>query len=208
LVQTNSNMKLNSKNITKGLLAGAFTVLVISACNQTPPPAQEPANTEPAKPTAEEMIERGKYMVEIGGCNDCHSPKVFGPQGPVPDPERLLSGHPADEPAPKADPSVSKDLIIMSGGLTSYIGPWGTSFSANLTSDETGIGNWTLEQFTNALRHGLYKGLEGSRPLLPPMPWQGIGQMTDEDMEAVFMYLKSTKPVSNIPPNPIPPAGS
>ena len=52
-------------------------------------------------------------------------------------------------------------------------------------------------------REGKYKGLDGSRPLLPPMPWPNFAQMTDEDLKAVFAYLKSTKPVRNIVPTPI-----
>ena len=97
---------------------------------------------------------------------------------------------------------------LMSMDLTAAVGPWGTSFAANLTSDATGIGNWTEEQFERALRHGLYKGLEGSRPLLPPMPWQNLVNMKPEDMKAVFAYLKSTKPVENVVPAPIPPGGA
>ena len=87
------------------------------------------------------------------------------------------------------------------------MGPWGTSFAANITSDETGIGNWTEEQFERALRHGLYKGMEGSRPLLPPMPWQNLANLKPEDMRDMFAYLKSTKPVENVVPAPIPPGG-
>lgn len=153
------------------------------------------------------MIERGKYLVGIMGCNDCHSPKIMGPQGPQLDPERLLSGYPAGRPLP-AMPTNNEGWALMTMDLTAAVGPWGTSFAANLTSDETGIGNWTEEQFERALRHGLYKGLEGSRPLLPPMPWQNLVNMDPEDMKAVFAYLKSTKPVENVVPAPIPPGGA
>lgn len=81
----------------------------------------------------------------------------------------------------------------------------GGSFAANITSAETGIGNWTKEQFFGAIRKGKYKGLEGSRPLLPPMPWQVYRNMTDTDLNAIFAYLQTTKPIENIVPAPIAP---
>jgi hypothetical protein len=55
------------------------------------------------------------------------------------------------------------------------------------------------------MKDGKYKGLENSRTLLPPMPWQGYSQMPDEDLKAIFAYLKSIKPVSNLVPMAIPP---
>lgn len=151
----------------------------------------------------QELIERGKYLTTVSGCNDCHSPKIMTPEGPEPDPERLLSGHPQNEKLSNIiDP---KDWVLFSSGLTASIGPWGVSYAANLTPDETGIGNWTFKQFETAIRKGKYKGLEGSRPLLPPMPWQMIRHMTDEDLRAIFAYLKSLPPIDNIVPAPIPP---
>ncbi|KUG25360.1 putative diheme cytochrome c-553 [hydrocarbon metagenome] len=89
--------------------------------------------------------------------------------------------------------------------LTAAVGPWGVSFSANITSDGTGLGNWTYDQFKTAMTKGLYKGLEGSRPIMPPMPWQEFQNYTDEDLRAIFAYLQSTKPVQNVPPAYIPP---
>jgi hypothetical protein len=76
------------------------------------------------------------------------------------------------------------------------------SFAANITSDATGIGNWTEAQFFTALRKGKYKGQETGRPLLPPMPWMNYKNMSDEDMRAIFYYLKATKPVENVVPAP------
>jgi hypothetical protein len=90
-------------------------------------------------------------------------------------------------------------------GSTAAVGPWGTSFAANLTPDDTGIGNWTEAQFVKCIREGKSKGLDGSRMLLPPMPWPGIAKMTDADLSAVFAYLQSIPPVKNAVPNPMPP---
>jgi mono/diheme cytochrome c family protein len=45
--------------------------------------------------TSKEKVERGRYLVNLGGCHDCHSPKIFTEKGPEPDPALELSGHPA-----------------------------------------------------------------------------------------------------------------
>jgi hypothetical protein len=58
--------------------------------------------------------------------------------------------------------------------LTSWVGPWGTSYAANLTPDKTGIGNWSEEQFMKAIREGKYKGMDGTRPIMPPMPGKSL----------------------------------
>jgi hypothetical protein len=185
----------------------AFPALLLAAaCNQAPL-ASEPAAAAVEAPSEAELIDRGKYLVETMGCHDCHSPKRMGPNGPELDPDRLLSGHPAGSTLPPVPKDVA-GWALFSMDLTAAVGPWGTSFSANLTSDETGIGNWTEEQFKRSITKGLYKGLEGSRPLLPPMPWQNLVNLKDEDIHAIFTYLKSTRPVENVVPAPIPPATS
>lgn len=84
--------------------------------------------------------------------------------------------------------------------LNGWAGPWGATFAANLSSDETGIGNWTEEQFKKALTQGKWKGMDGNRSLLPPMPWQDFAHMTDEDVKSIFVFLKSTKPIKNVEP--------
>ncbi len=151
------------------------------------------------------QIKRGEMLVSAVGCNDCHSPKKMTDKGPIFDPDRLLSGHPANEALGAYDGETSKSFILMSPGLTAAIGPWGTSFASNLTPDDTGMGGWTEAQFLIAIKHGKYKGMENSRPLLPPMPWQGISLLPDADLKAMFAYLQTIKPISNLVPAPIPP---
>ncbi|MBL7852685.1 MAG: diheme cytochrome c-553 [Cyclobacteriaceae bacterium] len=170
---------------------------VLTAC-------QPPAPEEAAQLSKEELIKRGQYLTTIGACHDCHSPKIMTPQGPEPDPARLLSGHPKNDPVPVA--RGQEDWILFSQDLTAFVGPWGLSFSANLTPDDTGIGAWDFEQFKRAIRKGKYKGLEGSRDLLPPMPWQMYRNFTDDDLFAVFTYLKSLPPIDNLVPAPVAPA--
>lgn len=169
----------------------------------TTPEPTETVQTAAAKAGAEEVL-RGEYLVNIMGCHDCHSPKVFGEKGPEPDPERLLSGHPANMPLGDVDVSQVGPWVFFNAHNTAAVGPWGASFAANITSDATGIGNWTEEQFSNAMRKGRYKGLENGRTLLPPMPWPMFAKLTDGDVKAIFAYLKTVKPVRNIPPTPMP----
>ncbi len=157
--------------------------------------------------TGKNPIERGKYLSIVGGCNDCHSPKLMTPNGPIADPARILSGHPANERLPSVPPGVlgpGKWMAMTNDGLTAWVGPWGISFAANLTPDaETGIGRWTVQQFIQTLRTGKHLGV--GRPILPPMPAEELAAMTDADLGALFSYLKSLQPVKNLVPVPIPP---
>ncbi|MEX2592964.1 MAG: c-type cytochrome [Anditalea sp.] len=142
----------------------------------------------------------------ITGCHDCHTPKKMGPRGPELDMDLELSGHPSQMPIPELD---RKDLeqkgVATTQTLTAWIGPWGVSFAGNLTSDDTGIGSWSEEQFFISLKEGKYKGIKNGRPLLPPMPWELFQHMTDTEIKAIYAYLKSTKPISNIVPSAMPP---
>ena len=127
--------------------------------------------------------------------------------GPDIDFSRALSGHPADAQVPDVNRQEMEGKgLVITNDLTTWVGPWGISFTANLTSDATGIGNWQEEHFITAIRKGKYKGLESGRDLLPPMPWQMYKHMTDDELKAIFAYLKSTKPINNVVPPPIPPA--
>ena len=162
--------------------------------------------TSPAPPSQSELLARGKYLVNAVGCDDCHSPKVMTEHGPEPDPTRRLSGHNRSEPLPPMEKNAGQNgWVLFNMNLTAFVGPWGVSYAANLTPDDTGIGAWTFDNFLTAIRKGKYKGLEGSRDLLPPMPWQMYRNLTDEDLKAIFTFLKSLPPVENLVPAPKPP---
>lgn len=150
--------------------------------------------------TAGDKVTRGHQLVTSVGCNDCHSPKIMTDRGPEVDPERRLSGHPSQENLPPYDKETAKSYVLFSMGLTAAVGPWGTSFAANLTPDETGIGNWSEAQFLKAIKEGKFKGMDGTRPLLPPMPWTEYRNFSNEDLKAIFAYLKTIKPIDNIVP--------
>jgi hypothetical protein len=190
-------MKKRSYLFTAILLA-----LIVVGCNSN----QKPEVAAPPQPTPDQKVKRGEYLVTIMGCNDCHSPKSMGPQGPQIIPELMLSGYPADRPQLKVETAaLKKGWVLLTGDLTSAAGPWGVSFAANLTSDPTGIGSWTEDNFKRALKEGKFKGMPGGRTLLPPMPWQNYANISDEDVSAIFAYLNSTRPVKNVVPAPIPP---
>lgn len=191
------------------LLPLAIAMVIIQSCGTTAsaPKAEAPGSVAPAAdaPLLEEVQQRGEYLVTILGCGDCHSPKVMGAQGPEPAPGKRFSGHAAGTKLPQVDRNAAADWVLFSMDQTAAVGPWGTSFAANITSDMTGIGAWSEEQFSNAVRKGWYKGVEGGRRLLPPMPWPSYAAMTDEDLHAIYTYLVSTEAVENVVPTPLPP---
>ena len=157
--------------------------------------------------TESQMIARGEYLVNSVGCDDCHSPKRMGPQGPELIPELRLSGYPSDRPLPSLKDKAPTDGWMLFGpDLTVFVGPWGVSFSANITSDGTGIGNWTENNCLTAMRTGKIKGNPGGRQMLPPMPWFSFKNFTDEDLKSILAYLKTTTPVRNVVPPPRTPA--
>ena len=192
------------------LLVCVPAAIMIGACTR---PAEAPAASStpaaaPAPLTGQAQIDRGRVLVVGGGCHDCHTPKKFGANGPEPDMDRMLSGHPQDikVDAPfKQDPK-SPWTIHVNDHLTAWSGAWGVSFAANLTPDmNTGLGIWTEQMFLDALHKGKHMGT--SRQILPPMPWNWYGQLPDEDLKAIFAYLKSIKPIANRVPIPLGPDG-
>ena len=152
------------------------------------------------------LVARGEYLVTVVGCGACHTPLTMGSNGPAPDMSRMLSGHPQDiaieAPAQLAEPWAFEG----SPPTTAWSGPWGVSFTANLTPDpETGVlRDYTAEQFIEAMRTGRHKGQ--GRQILPPMPWPAFVQMTDDDLKAMFAYLRQIPPIRNQVPEPLPPA--
>ena len=165
------------------------------------------AETVAAQSTTSSLprLERGSYLVSTMGCHDCHTPWKTGPRGPEPDMTRALTGHPQDVvmPPPPALP-VGAWTWIGAATNTAFAGPWGVSFTANLTPDkDTGLGAWTEDMFIATIRTGRHQGK--GRPVLPPMPVQVYANLTDEDLKAVFAYLQSLAPVRNRVPAPIDP---
>lgn len=185
------------------LILSAFIAVVsvaLIACTSTSAKIEGPVTI-----SQDSLVKRGAYLVNAMGCDDCHSPKKMGPGGLELDMEHRFAGHLADAPLGKPNAGVLKDgYVLFAWDLTSAVGPWGQSFAANISSDETGIGNWSEEQFFRAIREGKSKGLQEARPLLPPMPWFAYKNLNDQDLKSIFAYLKTTKPVHNVVPGPKP----
>jgi hypothetical protein len=152
-------------------------------------------------------VERGKYLVTIMGCNDCHTPWKMGPQGaPEPDMTRMLSGHPEGMTLPPPPAPSGPWVASIAATFTAFAGPWGVSYAPNLTPDpNTGIGIWTEGMFLQAMRTGKHFGT--SRPIQPPMPWTWYAKATDEDLKAIYTYLRAIPPIVNrVPDYAEPPA--
>jgi mono/diheme cytochrome c family protein len=127
---------------------------------------------------ADAQTERGKYLVSLGGCNDCHTPGYFLGK---PDFSRALGGSEVGFELP---------------GLGVFHGP-------NLTPDkETGLGNWTAEEIVAAITKGQRPD---GRELAPIMPWKSFVVLTKQDALAIAAYLKSLPPVKNKVPGPFGP---
>lgn len=174
-----------------------ITFLTYSGCNM---PEQEQEMTH------EELVQRGKYLIETTGCHDCHTPKTFGPEGMKLDETKLLAGHPEGFQLYEIDMDMvgPGKWMLTNDHLTAWVGPWGISYSSNLTPDNaTGLGAVTEEMFIKTLREGKIKGV--GRQILPPMPYEVFGKMTDEDLKAMYAYLHSLPAVNNQIPEPVPP---
>ncbi len=152
------------------------------------------------------QAEWGGHLVILCGCGDCHTPKKMTDKGPVEDTSLALSGHPAQLPPPVLMPDqLAQGMAGTNFALTAWNGAWGTSYAANLTPDSTGLGSWSEEQFITCIKQGLFKGIQGSRPIMPPMPINDFSRMTDNELKAIFAYLKTVKPVHNVVPEYQPP---
>jgi hypothetical protein len=192
--------------LLSSIAAAAIAGIVILGTGCKPKVAE--AST--AVMTSDQMVEHGKYLVMVGGCNDCHSPKIMTQMGPVVDTNNLLSGSPDGMHLAYIDSNsiTPGKWYLSSADLTGWVGPWGISYSANLTPDSTtGIGGWTDEMFIKVIRSGKYMGIESGRPIMPPMPWEAVAKMTDQDLKCIYAYLRSIKPVKNRVHDYVPPQG-
>jgi hypothetical protein len=196
------------KNPTSTLLMAALCLgSMMSGCSQKTMEDGAKTPEENTEMSTAMYVERGEYLVTIIGCDHCHTPKKMTDQGPVPDHDRWLMGHPADSPLPpinKNEVGPGK-WVLFHGDLTASVGPWGISYSANLTPHETGIGSWTYEQFKKSMTEGKHKGMDGGRMVLPPMPWQSLAELDEDDLRSIYEYLKTIPPIDNLVPSPVPP---
>lgn len=188
-------MKIAPIHILLTLFAAGTGFMLLKARQNAPVSYQ----TSPA----EALVARGKYLVQLGGCADCHTRKEMTDKGPVDDLKMKLAGHPEGLLLPPPSGN-SGPWFAATAGMTAWTGPWGISYASNLTPDpETGLGDWSEAEFIAALRTGRHRG--NGRPILPPMPWQPLGEATEADLKAIFAYLRSLPAVKNLVPEPQPP---
>ena len=148
-----------------GAALGALGVVYSSAANA----ASAPSKAE---------IARGKYLVTLGGCSDCHTPGTFLGN---PDMTRFLGG---------------SDVGFAMPGLGVFPG-------RNLTPDpDTGLGKWSVADIVKAITTG---ARPDGRQLAPVMPYQALASLTPADARAIAVYLKSIPPVKNAVPGPFGP---
>lgn len=153
----------------------AYLKSVPAIKNQTQPPVYKAAMHVDKVPNADKAmsdadlrdpVKRGFYLVTIGHCMECHTPMERG--------VRLL------------DTSYGK------GGFR-FTGPFGESFSRNITSHkEKGIGAWTDDEIKRAITQGVRK--DGTR-LKPPMGYSWYARMNDGDLSAIVAYLRTVPPL-------------
>lgn len=139
----------------------------------------EPAPTEvTAKATtiaaehvaARSQIDAGRYLVEIGGCNDCHTPGFAMTNGASP-----------------------AEADWLTGDAVGFSGPWGVSYPANL---RLSFQNMTEKEFIDMARAGQGR---------PPMPWPSLRAMSDQDLSAIYVYIRSMGPKGEPAPAPLSP---
>jgi mono/diheme cytochrome c family protein len=201
--QPTKNRSMNAAS-TAYLLAALVAAAATAPASAAAPPT---ATTTAANAEGNDAHARGKYLVTVAGCNDCHTPLTMGPDGPHADMTRMLSGHPQDAALPPPPLPEGPWIVSAAATNTAWSGPWGVSFTANLTPHpDTGLGRWTLRNFVDTIRSGRHLGR--GRPILPPMPIPMYRHFTDEDLQAIYLYLQSIPPIDNRVPEPLPPAAA
>ncbi len=127
-------------------------------------------------PSPSDRVAYGEYVINAALCSDCHTP-IDGQGAPLPG-------------------------MDYAGGMVFTPNGSGLVRSANLTPDAgTGIGTWTEQQFVDkfrAFRGAPARRLEGAeRDQQTEMPWTDYAGMTDDDLAAIYAYLRTQKPVVN-----------
>jgi hypothetical protein len=187
-------------------LVSALSVLAIAcadkraasaAAEAKPAPLADAPWQAPAAASEADLVKRGEQLVRLGGCHDCHTPMKLDPKlgMPVPQMDRMLSGHPEGGPEPQGAPG-REDQAVIGPSFTSFRLPFGTVYSANLTPDaETGLGNVSEADFIRVVRTGHRH--DSPRVLLPPMPWQNLAQQPDSELRAIYAYLRTIPAIKN-----------
>jgi len=176
---------------------------------QSPPPPKAANPAAPQMPQSRSKAEgsgpvaQGKRLVDTHDCHACHTPMKMGANGPEPDMSLALAGHPQNLVMPPPPKLEGPWGWVAASTNTAFAGPWGISYSINLTPDaETGLGKWQENEFVQAIKTGKHLGV--GRPIMPPMPWPAYRNLTDTQLRAIYAYLRSIPPVKNKVPDYVP----
>jgi len=203
---------LSALTVISGVALAAGCNETVNEKRGTPPTqvvhaAQAQPDSKPSPMSQAERVRLGEHLVATSACHDCHTPWKVGPNGPAPDMSRKLSGHPEGMVLPPAPPPSGPWIVSAAATNTAWSGPWGTSFTANLTPDkETGTGAWSEQNFVRAIRTGRHMGQ--GRPILPPMPVPVYQNFSDDELKSIFAYLQSIPAIKNRVPAPLPPVAA
>ncbi len=189
-----------------------LTLFLLMSCGSKVDPepilVQDSQASEQEKLYQEYNVERGKRLVELGGCSQCHTPKIKTTLGYKPDEDRFLSGYPADKPLPDLPYAEiiagEAEKSFYTTDATIWVGRWGVTFAPNLTPDaETGIGAMSEEDFIEIFRNKEHFSQEN--PLITPMPVNVYSKLSFFELRSIYIYLQTLEPISNEVPKRIPP---
>lgn len=133
-------------------------------------PATQPQNKPAPTVVASSPIEAGRYLILVGGCNDCHTLGYMQQGLAVPE-DQWLTGLPVG-----------------------FKGPWGTTYGSNL--------RMALSRYPSA---ELFVSVMRARQARPPMPWHALHSMSDQDLSAVYSYIRSLPVKGEDAPAYVPP---
>lgn len=154
------------KNALSVLAAGVMLTLAPGIANS----AKAGKSAHASKVVSSKQLERGRYMVLTGHCNNCHTYGYSNKQGNVPEKDWLLGSSPLG-----------------------FRGPWGTTYASNLRLT---VRNFTAEQWV--------KYAKSVKPR-PPMPWWPLRDTTEQDLAAMYQYIRHLGPAGEPARNYVPP---
>ncbi len=149
-------------------------VIVAVACMMIPVIALAISDATSASAERASHVGRGRYLVKIAGCNDCHTAGYAETGGAVPEAEWLT------------------------GDRLGWRGPWGTTYPIN------------LRLYMNGLSEPQWLTLARTLRSRPPMPWFALRDMSDDDLRAIYQFVRSLPPRGDpapayVPPDRVPP---
>ena len=196
--------------VFRRLLIGLVLLSVLGACGSKVElaPKKDSHNETQEEVYRKYNIERGKRLVQLGGCSQCHTPKIKTTLGYKPDKDKFLSGYTQGQELPDLPYAEimagETEKTFYTTDATVWVGRWGVSFAANLTPDpETGIGSWKEEDFVDIFRGN--KHFAEGRQVISPMPVNVYSQLSFFELRSIFVYLQTLPPFVNDVPMRIPP---